>query len=85
MAGFVDRARADGAKVRVGGQIPGGAWLAGAFYPATVITDAAQDSQIVQEEIFGPVLVVLPFDRDDEGIALANDTPFGLAASAWTH
>ena len=38
----------------------------------------------MQDEIFGPVLVVLPFDTDDEGIALANDTPFGLAASAWT-
>jgi len=84
VAGYVDRARADGAKVRVGGQVPGGALSAGAFYPATVITDAAQDSQIVQEEVFGPVLVVLPFDSDDEGIALANDTPFGLAASAWT-
>ncbi len=84
VAGFVDRARADGAKVRVGGQIPGGDLTGGAFYPATVITDAAQNSPIVQEEIFGPVLVVLPFDSDDEGIALANDTPFGLAASAWT-
>ncbi len=48
------------------------------------MVDAAQDSEIVQDEIFGPVLVVLPFDTDDEGIALANDTPFGLAASAWT-
>ena len=84
MAGFVDRARADGAKVRVGGEIPGGDLARGAFYPATLVTDAAQDSQIVQEEIFGPVLVVLPFDSDDDGLALANDTPFGLAASAWT-
>ena len=46
--------------------------------------DAGQQSEIVQDEIFGPVLVVLPFDTDDEGIALANDTPFGLAASAWS-
>ena len=38
----------------------------------------------MQAEIFGPVLVVLPFDTDDEGIALANDTPYGLAASAWS-
>lgn len=84
VAGFVDRARAAGAKVTVGGEIPGGALAAGAFYPATVITDAAQGSEIVQDEIFGPVLVVLPFDSDEEGLALANDTPFGLAASAWT-
>jgi betaine-aldehyde dehydrogenase len=84
VAGFVDRARQDGATVRVGGQIPGGDLAKGAFYPATVITDAAQDSEIVQSEIFGPVLVVLPFDSDDEGLDLANDTPYGLAASAWS-
>jgi len=84
VAGFVDRARKDGATVRVGGQIPGGALASGAFYPATVITDAAQHSEIVQSEIFGPVLVVLPFDSDDDGINLANDTVYGLAASAWS-
>ena len=84
VAGFVDRARTDGATIRVGGKIPGGSLSSGAFYPATVITDAAQDSQIVQEEIFGPVLVVLPFDSDSEGLALANDTPFGLGAGIWT-
>jgi len=38
----------------------------------------------VQDEVFGPVLVVLPFDSDDDGLQLANDTPYGLAASAWT-
>jgi len=84
VAGFVDRARNYGATVRVGGQIPGGALASGAFYPATVITDAPQESEIVQSEIFGPVLVVLPFDSDDEGLALANDTVYGLAASAWS-
>ena len=84
VAGFVDRARADGATVRAGGHIPTGDLAKGAFYPATVITDAAQTSEIVQAEVFGPVLVVLPFDSDDEGITLANDTPYGLAASAWS-
>jgi betaine-aldehyde dehydrogenase len=84
VAGFVDRARAGGAKVVVGGHIPGGALAAGAFYAPTLITGAAQDSEVVQQEIFGPVLVVLPFDSDDEGLALANDTPYGLAASAWS-
>ena len=84
VAGFVDRARQDGATVRVGGQIPGGDLAKGAYYPATIITDAAQGSEIVQSEVFGPVLVVLPFDSDDDGIALANDTPYGLAASAWS-
>ena len=56
----------------------------GAYYEPTLVVDAAQDCEIVQDEIFGPVLVVLPFDGDDEGLRLANDTPYGLAASAWT-
>jgi betaine-aldehyde dehydrogenase len=84
VAGFVDRARAAGATVVTGGEIPGGDLAKGAFYPPTLITGAAQDSEIVQREVFGPVLVVLPFDTDDEAIALANDVEYGLAASAWT-
>lgn len=84
VAGFVDRARGAGARIVTGGQIPGGDLAKGAFYLPTLITDVAQDSEIVQAEIFGPVLTVIPFDTDDEGLALANDTPFGLAASAWS-
>ncbi|MFD8630974.1 MULTISPECIES: gamma-aminobutyraldehyde dehydrogenase [unclassified Streptomyces] len=83
VAGFVERAR-DYATVVTGGEIPGGELAEGAYYRPTLITGAAQDSEVVQSEIFGPVLVVLPFDTDDEGIALANDTPYGLAASAWS-
>jgi betaine-aldehyde dehydrogenase len=84
VAAYVDRARGYGAKVVVGGTAPGGGLASGAYYEPTLVVDAAQDSEIVQEELFGPVLVVLPFDSDEEGLALANDTPFGLAASAWT-
>ncbi|MEU0246620.1 gamma-aminobutyraldehyde dehydrogenase [Streptomyces sp. NPDC006235] len=83
VAGFVDRARAY-ARVVTGGEAPEGELAKGAYYRPTLIADAAQDSEVVQSEIFGPVLVVLPFDTDDEGIALANDTPYGLAASAWS-
>ncbi|NGO14864.1 gamma-aminobutyraldehyde dehydrogenase [Streptomyces sp. HC44] len=82
VAGFVDRARSY-ARVVTGGEIPKGLEH-GAYYRPTLVADAAQDSEIVQSEIFGPVLVVLPFDSDDEGIRLANDTPYGLAASAWS-
>ncbi|MCX4436938.1 gamma-aminobutyraldehyde dehydrogenase [Streptomyces mirabilis] len=82
VAGFVDRARGY-ARVVTGGEIPEGL-KEGAFYRPTLVADAPQDSEIVQSEIFGPVLVVLPFDSDDEGIRLANDTPYGLAASAWS-
>ncbi len=83
VAGFVERARSY-ATVVTGGEAPQGDLAKGAYYRPTLITGAAQDSEAVQSEIFGPVLVVLPFDSDDEGIALANDTPYGLAASAWS-
>jgi betaine-aldehyde dehydrogenase len=84
VAGMVERARAAGAKVVTGGRPGTGALERGAYYEPTLVVDAAQDSEIVQEEIFGPVLVALPFDADDDGLELANDTPYGLAASAWT-
>ncbi|NJP52861.1 gamma-aminobutyraldehyde dehydrogenase [Streptomyces sp. SBST2-5] len=83
VAGFVDRARAY-ARVVTGGEAPLGELENGAYYRPTLIAGAPQDSEVVQSEIFGPVLVVLPFDTDDEGLALANDTPYGLAASAWS-
>ncbi|MFJ8628993.1 gamma-aminobutyraldehyde dehydrogenase [Kitasatospora sp. NPDC093550] len=88
VAGFVERARGY-ATVVTGGRVPrkghdGHDLTRGAYYPPTLITGAAQDSEVVQGEVFGPVLVVLPFDGDDEGLRLANDTPYGLAASAWT-
>jgi betaine-aldehyde dehydrogenase len=81
VAGFVERAVSEGATAVVGGQRPGGA---GAYYPPTLVTGAAQDSEIVQGEVFGPVLVVVPFDGEAEGIALANDCRYGLASSVWT-
>lgn len=84
VAGFVDRAVAGGATVHCGGKIPAGVNPGGAFYSPTLLSAVAQDSEVVQQEIFGPVLVALPFDTEDEAIRLANDTPFGLAASVWT-
>ncbi|KAA0975911.1 gamma-aminobutyraldehyde dehydrogenase [Paeniglutamicibacter gangotriensis] len=81
VSSMVQRARDSGARILAGGYAPE---LPGAFYRPTLITGAAQDSEIVQEEVFGPVLVALPFDTEDEAISLANDSPFGLAASAWT-
>ena len=83
VAAMVQRARGY-ATIVCGGAAPGGALAAGAYYQPTLITGAAADSEIVRDEVFGPVLVVLPFDTDDEAIALANDTVYGLAASAWT-
>ncbi len=84
VSGFVERARAAGARVVTGGRSPGGALATGAFYEPTLVTDVDAGAEIVRDEVFGPVLVAMAFDTDDEGIALANDTPYGLAASAWT-
>ena len=84
VAGMVERAREAGARIVCGGRIPEGSPEGGAYYEPTLIADAAQDSEIVQDEVFGPVLVALPFDTDDEALELANDTPYGLASSAWT-
>ncbi|GAB2570599.1 gamma-aminobutyraldehyde dehydrogenase [Microlunatus antarcticus] len=83
VAALVDRSRAY-ARVVTGGTVPGGGLAAGSYYAPTLIADAGLTSEVVRDEIFGPVLVVLPFDTDDEAITLANDTPYGLAASAWT-
>lgn len=84
VAGMVERAVQAGARAIAGGKAPGGDLAAGAYYEPTLIIDAEQKSEIVQDEVFGPVLAALPFDSDEEAITLANDTPFGLAASAWT-
>jgi betaine-aldehyde dehydrogenase len=83
--GFVQRARQAGGRVLAGGapaSVPG--LDGGAFYQPTVIADVAQDAECVQQEIFGPVLVVLPFDTEEEALAAANDTRYGLASSVWT-
>lgn len=84
VAGMVERARGY-AQVVCGGEAPtDGALARGAYYRPTLVAGAPADSEIVRDEIFGPVLAVVPFDTDDEAIALANDTVYGLAASAWT-
>ncbi|MER7369386.1 aminobutyraldehyde dehydrogenase [Nonomuraea wenchangensis] len=76
--GFVERS---GGRVRHGGAVPEGP---GFYYPPTLVTDVAQDSEMVQGELFGPVLVALPFDGEDEAVRLANDTRYGLASSVWS-
>ncbi len=83
VAAMVARARRD-AQVVVGGRAPGGDLAAGAYYEPTLVIGAPAGSEIVTDEVFGPVLSVQPFDTDDEAIAMANATEYGLAASAWT-
>ena len=85
VAGMVDRARAAGGKIHCRGETPAHAALRnGSYYLPTLVTGLDQKAEIVQEEVFGPVLVALPFDTEEEGLALANDTRYGLAASVWT-
>jgi acyl-CoA reductase-like NAD-dependent aldehyde dehydrogenase len=83
---FLDRAEAGGAKLIGGGPVqPAGEGLGGGFWSApTLLADVAQDSAFVQEEIFGPVLTVQPFDTEDDAVRLANGTEYGLAAGLQT-
>ncbi|RAH36423.1 aldehyde dehydrogenase [Halomonas sp. SL1] len=85
VAAYVERAREEGGRIRAGGVIPGeGELAAGSFYPPTLIEGLPHDSAVCQEEIFGPVLVALPYDDEDELVGLANDNVYGLAAGIWS-
>jgi betaine-aldehyde dehydrogenase len=81
VAAMVDRARGAGIRVVTGGQASEGP---GAFYPPTLLADVPEDAEVYRDEIFGPVLTVSAFDDDDDALRRANDTVYGLAASAWT-
>jgi betaine-aldehyde dehydrogenase len=78
---FVERAKDDGISLLLGGEIPEGK---GFFYQPTIFSEASPNSEIMQEEVFGPVVVVNPIDDEAEAIAVANDVKYGLAASVWT-
>jgi len=78
---LVDDAVAKGATVALGGQAPGGP---GNFYPATVLTDVPPNARILTEEVFGPVAPIIGFDTEDDGVAAANNTEYGLASYIYT-
>ncbi|WP_190989996.1 aldehyde dehydrogenase family protein [Pseudarthrobacter sulfonivorans] len=77
---YFDVAREDGATLAAGGAVTGSGWLV----EPTVYTDVTNDMRIAREEVFGPVLAVLRFSSEEEAIAIANDSEFGLAAGVWT-
>ncbi len=78
--GMVDRGIADGNRVVVGGSRLGGDMADGYFLPVTILADVAPSSDVSRQEIFGPVLVVTPFDSEEDAVALANDSDYGLGA-----
>ncbi|UYM04438.1 aminobutyraldehyde dehydrogenase [Solicola gregarius] len=80
----VEKAKANGATVRSGSLPRGAEYAEGSFFPPTLVTGIDRDAAIMHDEVFGPVLAAVPFGSDDEALEIANDTPYGLAASAWT-
>ncbi|MBW0018341.1 MAG: aldehyde dehydrogenase family protein [Mycobacterium sp.] len=80
--GFVKRAEADGATVVAGGARPKDL-SSGFYFEPTILTDASADSYIAQEEVFGPVLTVLRYRDDDDAVAIANNSAYGLGGAVW--
>lgn len=81
--GFLKRAAKAGAKILSGGKRPAGL-AKGFFFEPTAVGEADQRSEIVQKEVFGPVVVLLPFRTEEEAVAKANDVAYGLSGSVWT-
>ena len=80
VAGYVDRAIADGAEAVIGGRVPEHL-PRGFFYEPTLLVGADENSAVAQDELFGPVLVVLPHDGDDDAVRIANNSIFGLSGA----
>ena len=82
--GYIEVGRQEGARLLAGGSAPGGPLARGSFLEPTVFDNADNGMRIAQEEIFGPVLTIIPFTDEDEVLRLVNDTPYGLSGSIWT-
>jgi acyl-CoA reductase-like NAD-dependent aldehyde dehydrogenase len=79
--GYVERGREEGAEVVTGGDVENGK---GAFYRPTVLAKVDSSMTVAQEEIFGPVVTIIPFEDEKDAIRIANDVRYGLMATVWT-
>ena len=82
--GYIQQGRRDGARLVLGGAAPDGGLGAGAYLEPTIFAGVDPRMAIAQEEIFGPVVVVIPFDGEEDAVRIANATPYGLAGAVWT-
>ena len=82
--GYVEGGRRDGARLVLGGRAPNGALARGAYLEPTIFDHVDPGMTIAQEEIFGPVVSVIPFEGEAEAVRIANATPYGLAGAVWT-
>ena len=82
--GYIAKGIAEGAKVVVGGPGRPDGLTKGYFVKPTIFSNVRNDMTIAREEIFGPVLCILPYDSEEQAVQIANDTPYGLAAYVWS-
>jgi betaine-aldehyde dehydrogenase len=82
--GYVEEGKREGARLVLGGRKPNGALARGAYLEPTIFDRVEPRMKIVQEEIFGPVVAVIPFEGEPEAVEIANATPYGLAGAVWT-
>src|SRR5437879_13906950 len=80
--GYIGKGVAEGGRLVAGGHAPSG--TTGYFVEATVIADVKPDDTIAQEEIFGPVLAVIPYETEEEAIGIANNSMYGLSGAVWS-
>ena len=82
--GYIAKGIAEGAKVVIGGSGRPDGLTKGYFVKPTIFSNVRNDMTIAREEIFGPVLCILPYDSEEQAVQIANDTPYGLAAYVWS-
>jgi aldehyde dehydrogenase (NAD+) len=82
--GYIAKGIAEGAKVLIGGPGRPEGLAKGYYVRPTIFSNVRNDMTIAREEIFGPVLCILPYDSEEQAIQIANDTPYGLAAYVWS-